>query len=671
MNSRKILLLAVLLTPGLVGLAQPFTPGFGGSYSIGYGGTGIAAGDMNGDGWDDIVTATEQGSTLRVWLNNGTGGFLNTGQVPAIVGLPQQVALGDLDGDGDLDVVVCAGGGHALHFNNGAGVLTPVSSASSGDHHDVVVKDLDGQNGLDIVLCNFNTNSASVLLSNGTGGFTAQPLSLGGNAQKVAAGDVDGDGDLDLAFTWGQTYAASGCSIFLNNGSGGFALSPTSPLQMPSGQRANALAFGDLDADGDLDLIVANDVNTAKITVWANNGSGIFSPGAVHNFNGVPYSIVIADFDLDQNLDIAVALGEPTSSFQIRVFQNAASTSLLPAPLAITQSGTAGIFRICEADVDRNSVPDLAAVTFTAGDMRIVLNGATPPPSRTYTFTLPCTVPGWIATPVAVSAGETIAIHAAGSFQVSANATTTADGMGNPHCGTTSLGLLGRSESGLMARVGGNGPLLDDGRPFAGDGTYSVLNCGGATGGPYGAGFVGSRFVGTAPASGALFLGINDSYFPDNSGSLTIHAHVRAANPHPGSSGDLELRVAANGPGVLETLHTIAAGDTLRCEVTTPAGSLANGLLFLGFDFLVAGQVPAIPGVADVHINPFTTFFLIDPTSTGGFPPATVGALGTAVQVAIPAGLAGNEMMVQAFVIGAAAAPLPWVATDAHQVIFY
>jgi len=134
----------------------------------------------------------------------------------------------------------------------------------------------------------------------GTGVFLDEqtvPGQVGASA--LAAGDLDGDGDLDLAVA---DFGANSVRILKNDGAGNFSVSSTIAGQLG----ATALVAGDWDGDGDLDLAVANfDANS--VTILKNNGSGVFTlAGTIPGQTG-PKALVAGDWDGDGDLDLAVA----------------------------------------------------------------------------------------------------------------------------------------------------------------------------------------------------------------------------------------------------------------------------------------------------------------------------------------------------------------------------
>ncbi len=216
-------------------------------------------GDVDGDGDLDLVVGNSGQS--RLYVNNGTGTFTDAtaSRMPVGIYYTSSLALGDVDGDGDLDLVV--GNFYEqslLYLNNGTGTFTDATAArmpvGSYKTTSLALGDVDGDGDLDLVVGNDIVQQSRLYLNNGTGTFTdatASRMPVGSySTSSLAVGDVDADGDLDLVL--GNTYQES--RLYLNNGSGMFTDATAS--RMPVGiYITSSLALGDVDGDGDLDLV--------------------------------------------------------------------------------------------------------------------------------------------------------------------------------------------------------------------------------------------------------------------------------------------------------------------------------------------------------------------------------------------------------------------------------
>jgi hypothetical protein len=238
----------------------------------------VAVGDLNGDGYPDLVVVNFDSSSIGVLLGNGDGTFQAPVTYPQGSTYPVSVAIGDLNGDGKLDVVASTyfqiggqDGGVIVLLGNGDGTLQAAVSYSSGGYYPggVALGDLNGDGHLDVAVANSygstGHGAVGVLLGNGDGTFQA-PFSYswgGQQANAVTIGDVNGDGHTDLVVAvacvkdhYGYCYGAGVVSILLGNGDGTFQ---TPAVDYPSGGFvAGSVAVADLNGDGRPDIVVSN-----------------------------------------------------------------------------------------------------------------------------------------------------------------------------------------------------------------------------------------------------------------------------------------------------------------------------------------------------------------------------------------------------------------------------
>src|SRR5262245_30085679 len=188
----------------------------------------------------------------------------------------QQSAVGDFNRDGKPDLVAVHNGGNGavtLMLGTGGGGFT-ASNIAGGGCQAVAVSDLNGDGYQDIAYTSFG--NLAVLLGNGAGGFAQGPFtSIGGGASiSIVVGDFNGDGRPDVA---AANYFNNNLVILMGDGNGGFSSAAGSPISI--GTNPYSLAMADFNLDGRLDLSVPNLGNT-NLAVLLGNGNGTFSPAA-------------------------------------------------------------------------------------------------------------------------------------------------------------------------------------------------------------------------------------------------------------------------------------------------------------------------------------------------------------------------------------------------------
>jgi hypothetical protein len=265
----------------------------------------IGLGDLDGDGDLDAFVANRdsgnRGAGNRVWLNEN-GQFEDSGQSLG-AGNSFGMALGDFDGDGDLDAFVSnVGEGNRIWINNGSAQFSDSGQVLGGFNSiSVEVGDLDGDGDLDAFVANVLEGNIVWLNTGGQFSYNGQNLGLDNSpglgaaaSNDVSLGDVDGDGDLD-AFV-ANSYQPN--RVWLND-AGLF----TDSGQMLGNHTSRAVSLGDLDADGDLDAFIANSYSPNRI--WTNNG-GVFNDSGQLMGNDRSYGIELGDLDTDGDLDAFV-----------------------------------------------------------------------------------------------------------------------------------------------------------------------------------------------------------------------------------------------------------------------------------------------------------------------------------------------------------------------------
>ena len=286
--------------------------------------------------------------------------------------------LADLDGDGQLDLVTANVGTDRVtaFYQISSGTFPSSASltlagvpalAPMTDPVAVRVLDVDHDGDVDIVAVGRGSNNFSVFRQQPAGSFSAVvPLLVTGLNQPsdLASADMNGDGLLDLVIAdTGQNQV----EVFNQLLAGLYSTSSSTTLGNGSTLAPSALGIGDLDGDGDLDLVSA-DTGSDNLALYLHGAGGFAAaPSRLLGGAGVtnsPTDVVVADLDLDGRLDLACADqgGDALAVF----FQGASGFAATPDALLSDSAGPVGPLRLAAADMNGDGAPDL--VSLDAGD---------------------------------------------------------------------------------------------------------------------------------------------------------------------------------------------------------------------------------------------------------------------------------------------------------------
>jgi len=328
--------------------------------------TGVAPGDYTGDGLADLaVTTWNVGySGITVFANLGNGQF-GPGIQSAPISSPSGIAAADFNGDGKLDLAVTGSAGVTILSGNGNGTFaagTPIPAGSSPQW--VVVGDFNNDQKLDLAVANNGgSDGACVLLGDGAGGFApGTSVPAGGASTHLAAADFNGDGNLDLA-----VVNSSKVSIVRGSGDGTFG----APAQLDAGTAS--VSVGDFNADGRPDLTATSFIppggGGSALLVWLNDGTGGFGAMSKYStdaFGSNPIGSAVADFDQDGKLDI-VAVNDFSDTVSLFT-GTAGGTFNSQVPFVVGDRPT----WVAVADFTGDARPDMVVVNSNSGSVTVI-----------------------------------------------------------------------------------------------------------------------------------------------------------------------------------------------------------------------------------------------------------------------------------------------------------
>jgi hypothetical protein len=357
---------------------SPITTVFGGNNTSGT--TDLAIGDFNGDGHLDVAVVSEfgSGSGINILLGDGKGGFTVKGPTIKVGVNPHSIVAADFNNDHKLDLAVTFGNGEvAILLGDGQGDFTPASGSPIATGHSsaggIVAADFNNDGNMDLAVGaadNFS-NFVTVLLGDGKGGFApaaGSPFATGTVPLALAAGDLNGDHIPDLAV---GNFGDNTVTVLLNDGHGGFSPAPSSPLSFTSSP--NGLAIADVNKDGHGDLIVAtgNTIQSGQVHVLLGDGAGNFSEDTNSPFavGASPQDVAVADLNGDGSLDLAVANAHDAT---YSVLYGDGSGGFTPAP-GSPYASAGSPFIVGVADFNGDNKPDLITTGFS-GAVAVVPN---------------------------------------------------------------------------------------------------------------------------------------------------------------------------------------------------------------------------------------------------------------------------------------------------------
>lgn len=340
------------------------------TYPVGAEPKAVAVADFNKDGKQDLASVNRGGHTVSILLGDGAGNFgaatnFSTGDT---FSEPFALAVGDFNNDGNTDVVVSKPNVHvvSLLLGNGSGALGAPVDFSVGENPGTFgVNDFNGDGKLDLAVADFGFNDGGVyiLLGTGTGSFgSPTKFTAGTRPRYVAVADFNRDNKSDLAVA-NVGFNFNKISILLGNGTGGFS----APTDFAVGSSPIGLVVRDFNKDTFLDIAVAN-TDSHNVSILKGNGQGSFDAATNFPANTFPLSITSGDFDGDGKLDLAV--GDNISGDRISILRGD-DTGQFMAPASFNVGS--GPYDLATGDFTGNGVTSLAVANASSNSLSVLI----------------------------------------------------------------------------------------------------------------------------------------------------------------------------------------------------------------------------------------------------------------------------------------------------------
>ncbi len=310
---------------------------------------GLASGDFNGDGFQDIaylssdILGDSYGATVR--MGNGSGGFGGGVVVGGHGTAINSLRVADFDGDGRSDVAFSTGTG--VNFFRSTGSNFTAAGSYSGAYTDFRVGDIDGDSQLDVVV---RDSSSSFRVLTNTGGFAfsvGSSVSTGGNFSTLAIADLNRDGRADVVTDAG---GSNGLRILLGQSGGEFSLST-----LATGIATSTVQVGDVNGDGNPDIVASH--NGAYVRFVGLGDGSLIEQGTTTN-SGVTSmgAFALGDVNGDGSLDIVTSEAASGATRSLVLTQSSAQVSSQQYMNLANVLGARDAIGVLESVLDRISL---------------------------------------------------------------------------------------------------------------------------------------------------------------------------------------------------------------------------------------------------------------------------------------------------------------------------
>jgi hypothetical protein len=342
--------------------------------------SGIAVGDLNGDGRAEVIISNSTSAIINVFRNTHTGsGFAFATKTNLTVPSGATAVIADdFDGDGKLDIAASSSSaGKVALFRNTTvsdiSFATRVDSSAGSTIQAIASGDLDGDGKPEIVVANSAASTVSILRNTSTVGnlvfANRLTFATGSSPFSVAIGDIDGDGKLDIV----SGNAQAGTISVLRNTSTIGAITFATKVDFTSGGFPFGANLGDVDEDGKLDVLIA-DQGANKLVIHRNtstSGTPSFATKVEFNTANAPFRVAVGDLDGDGKVELVVS---NNSSNSISLFKNNSTSGTLSLATKVDFATATAPFASMIADLSGDNRPDIAVVNQTSNSVSFFRN---------------------------------------------------------------------------------------------------------------------------------------------------------------------------------------------------------------------------------------------------------------------------------------------------------
>jgi gliding motility-associated-like protein len=315
--------------------------------------------DIDGNGKPDLIVTNGTSNTISVYRNKSTPGSIGTSSFDTRVDFtagwyPQNVAIGDIDGDGKPDLAITNSGTTTISILRNTSTTGSITASSFADKIDftsgtdprgITIRDIDGDGRPDLAVTNYASSTVSAFRNTSISGSISFAIKVDftteTNPWGVAIGDIDGDDKPDLAITY--LGAPDNVSVLKNNSAPG-SISFATKIDFTTGSNPYGVAISDIDGNGKLDLLVTNSLSNT-VSVLRNTGivgsvtSSSFASRVDFTSGNYPEGVVIGDIDGDGKPDVVFT---NKTSGTVSVLRNTISETVQTPPVITSFTPTSG-----------------------------------------------------------------------------------------------------------------------------------------------------------------------------------------------------------------------------------------------------------------------------------------------------------------------------------------
>jgi subtilisin-like proprotein convertase family protein len=341
------------------------TPSFSpANYSAGVNPTNLAVADFNNDSKPDLAVTNQVSNDVSILLGNGDGTFASQNLV-SVGSSPYSIVAGKFNADNNFDLAIVNSGSNnvSILLGNGNGTFSaPTNFTVGASPISIAVGDFNNDSKQDLAVANFGSfffGAVSILIGNGSGGFTAgNTVRTRTQPSYIAVSNFNGDANQDLIVA---NFGADSVSTFFGNGNGTFNLSQNVPS---NGAGPVAIEIGNFNSSFGSGKIAIANYNADSVTICNVSGAGLLTCNASSSVGANPISITSADFVGNGANSLAVALSG----------SNTINLSTIFAPFSLLLHVGQNPSAIDSADFNGDGKADLVSVNSGSNDISVLIN---------------------------------------------------------------------------------------------------------------------------------------------------------------------------------------------------------------------------------------------------------------------------------------------------------